>query len=416
MVTVAYKFLMSRTAWRALLVCAVLLAGLFAPFSAGAKDFSFTWSANPEPVEGYKLYYKKSSIACCPFDGSDADQGPSPINVGKVTSYTLTGLAENTSYHFTLTAYNGSEESGYAEIVSVVQAEVEPVAAIVVSSQEGDAPFSVTFDGSSSSGTISEYSWTFGDGETATGATVNHTFQVAGSYTVTLNVETPGGLSHQTSTLITVTEPAPVTPPPGPNPTNPVAVISSSSAVGAAPLSLHFDGSGSSTAQPPIVSYSWDFGDGSVATGAVVSHTFSAPGTYQTVLTVRDSANLSDQISTPVLVSESPQPQADQSPVSSFTATPGTGAAPLKVVFNGSASSVPNGSITQYRWSFGDGTTATGPVSEHTFTTIGEYSVTLSVTDNRGASSSSTQTVSVRSSTSSKNDALIPILNFLLLM
>lgn len=414
MSTVIGNIQRQRTAWQFVTACVVVFVCLLVTSLAVARDFSFTWSANPEPVEGYKLYYKKSTVACCPFDGTDADQGPSPINVGKVTAFTLTGLDENTSYHFTLTAYNGSEESSFAEIISVVVAEVAPEAVIVTPSQGGVAPLSLDFDGTSSTGTISSYEWAFGDGETAEGSIVSHTYQVAGTYTATLTVASPGGLSHQASTVITVTAPDPVTPPPGSNPTNPTAVISSSTAIGAAPLTMQFDGSASSSDQPPIVTYSWAFGDGGTGAGPTVAHTFSVPGTYSTVLTVTDSAGLSGQVSTPVLVSAATQP-ASQLPVSSFTATPGAGAPPLKVVLNGSGSSSSGGSITEYRWSLGDGTSATGAVLEHTFTTLGDYVVTLSVTDNKGGMAASTQTLSVRAATPEKNNSLIPIINFILL-
>lgn len=93
--------------------------GLLAAAPAFAKDYTFTWSANPEPVEGYKLYYKKDGAAAPPFDGTGATAGAAPIDVGKVTTYTITGLEDNATYHFALTAYSGSEESGYSAIVTV---------------------------------------------------------------------------------------------------------------------------------------------------------------------------------------------------------------------------------------------------------------------------------------------------------
>lgn len=84
-----------------------------------AKNYTFTWTANAEPVEGYKLYYKKDGAATQPFGGTGAAEGVSPIYVGKVTTFTVTGLDENSTYHFALTATNGSEESGYSDIVTV---------------------------------------------------------------------------------------------------------------------------------------------------------------------------------------------------------------------------------------------------------------------------------------------------------
>ena len=102
--------------------------GLLAVAPAMAKDYTFTWTANPEPVEGYKLYYKKDGAAAPPFDGTGATAGAAPIDVGKVTTYTITGLDDNATYHFALTAYSGSEESGYSAIVTVNPAAASPTA------------------------------------------------------------------------------------------------------------------------------------------------------------------------------------------------------------------------------------------------------------------------------------------------
>jgi PKD repeat protein len=391
-----------------------MLVCLFVTPLAFAKDYSFTWSANPEPVEGYKLYYKIDGAAVPPFDGTGASAGPSPINVGKQTAFTITGLDDNTTYYFALTAYNGTEESEFSEIISVFAPEIAPVAVIVTTSQAGEAPFTLNFDGTSSTGTISAYSWTFGDGDTATDSVVSHIYQFSGTYTATLTVENASGLSHQASIVITVTEPA--SPPPAPV-INPTAVIASSSAVGDVPFAVQFDGSASTSAQPPIVSYSWDFGDGAIAGGATVTHTYTTPGTYHAALTVSDSVGLTAQISTPVIISAAPI-QQNLPPVSSFTANSTAGVPPLNVSFDGSDSSDPDGAISEYLWSFGDGSQALGVSPQHTFTAIADYTVTLRVTDAKGTAATSSKIVSVQVAGNvavpEKVNALIPIINFLL--
>ncbi len=417
MFTVTDKIQNNRNISRRFVACCIMLACLFVTPLAFAKDFSFTWSANPEPVEGYRLYYKIDGAAVLPFDGTGSLQGPSPINVGKQTAFTITGLEDNKAYYFALTAYNGIEESGFSEIISVVAPEVAPVAVIVTISQEGQVPFSVNFDGTSSTGTISSYSWAFGDGESATGSTASHIYQFSGTYTATLTVTTISGLSHQTSISITVTNPP--LPPPVPK-TNPTAVLSSSNAIGNIPFTVQFDGSASTTAQPPIVSYAWDFGDGAIAEGATVAHTYSTPGTYHAVLTVTDSAGLTaPQVSTPVIISDVvPPPPQNQPPVSSFTVTPISGTSPLNVSLDGSGSSDPDGSISEYLWSFGDGSSAYGISSQHTFTAIADYTVTLTVTDNLSVTATSSRTVSVVTLVNfpvAGKTNMTPIINFLLL-
>ena len=263
-------------------------------------------------------------------------------------------------------------------------------AIITTTSQQGVAPFSLTFDGRKSTGSINSYNWSFGDGKSATGGTASHTYQLPGTYTATLVVANTSGQSNQSSVTITASQSEP---PPPPTPTPPTVVISSSNAVGVAPFTVQFDGSGSTSAQPPITSYSWAFGDGGSAKGAVVSHTFTAAGTYNTTLTVTDSAAMTNQKSTPVIIS-TPVP-VNQKPVSFFAATPLSGNAPLNVSFNGSGSKDSDGSIKDYTWSFGNGATANGVSVMHTYTEVGDYTVSLKVTDDKGATAVSSQTISV---------------------
>ena len=80
--------------------------------------------------------------------------------------------------------------------------------------------------------------------------------------------------------------------------------------------------------------------------------------------------------------------QPNQPPIAVMSTNPLSGPAPLTVTFNGSGSTDPDGNVTSWLWSFGDGTSATGAVVTHTYTTIGiTYYPSLTVVDNRGASS-----------------------------
>ncbi len=77
------------------------------------------------------------------------------------------------------------------------------------------------------------------------------------------------------------------------------------------------------------------------------------------------------------------------------TATPLSGDAPLEVSLDGSGSSDPDGSVTAYEWDLGDGGSATGATVNHTFADPGAYTVTLTVTDDAGATATDTVTVIV---------------------
>lgn len=69
----------------------------------------------------------------------------------------------------------------------------------------------------------------------------------------------------------------------------PVDVVTASVQFGGAPLMVHFDGTASFDPDGSVVSYSWDFGDGTIATGPTATHTYTSPGTYFAWLTVTDN-------------------------------------------------------------------------------------------------------------------------------
>ena len=81
-------------------------------------------------------------------------------------------------------------------------------------------------------------------------------------------------------------------------------------------------------------------------------------------------------------------PAANRSPVANISVNDNMGYAPLTLTFDASASSDGDGSITEYSWDFGDGFTSVGNIVEHIFADLGDYAVTLTVTDNDGATDS----------------------------
>ncbi len=173
----------------------------------------------------------------------------------------------------------------------------------------------------------------------------------------------------------------------------PTAVLTSTPtpATGKAPLTITFDGTGSSDSDGTIVSWTLSYGDGTPDdTGALVlpsnlDHTYSDPGNYTATLTVTDDLGASDSASVAVTAT-------NVAPTASLTTTPtpATGKAPLGVTFNGSGSSDSDGSIASWRLQFGDGTadaTGTGaPPSSRSHTySAGSFTATLTVTDDQGA-------------------------------
>jgi VCBS repeat-containing protein len=361
-----------------------------------------------------------------------------------------------------------------------------PVAVAIGQPTAGTAPLLVSFDGSESTdvdGEIALSEWDFGDGsDVAIGATVEHAYTVPGVFTATLTVVDDDGLVSTDTVQITVTNANPL-------PSAPVAAATGEPTAGTAPLLVSFDGSESSDVDGEIVSFEWDFGDGSDgAVGARVEHTYTAPGLYSAVLTVVDDDGMSSAAtveitvaapdnrppeatdnrysatageplevvspgvlgndsdpdedaltakledgpadgtldlrsdgsftytpddgfvdtdtftyravdpstatSAPATVTITVEPPVNKPPVAAFTAlaTPGT---PLSIDFDSAGSSDPDGTIDSYEWDFGDDTTGTGATTSHVFEAPGTFTVTLTLTDDDGATAEISREVQV---------------------
>src|SRR5699024_7393807 len=81
----------------------------------------------------------------------------------------------------------------------------------------------------------------------------------------------------------------------------------------------------------------------------------------------------------------------------------------LECAFDGSGSQDPDGSIASYEWDFGDGDTASGASVEHTYDAAGDYSVTLTVTDDRGATARAVSEVQVEQGTAAGQPELVGV-------
>ena len=315
------------------------------------------------------------------IDNYSWEFGNGATATGQSVSYTYDTVG---TYTATLTVSGAGTTDQQTVLITVTEPPPPPQAAITLTSgSSGEAPFTAAFNGSNSSGTIDSYTWSFGNGATATGQTTSYTYESAGTYIAELTVE-GAGTSSVAEVSITVTAP----------PVPPTAAITAENAAGEAPLTVTFSGADSTTEQPPIVSCNWNYGDESGGTGESVTHTFNTPGTYDVVLTVTDGAGLTGTASTPVVVTAPPE-EENQPPVATFTLSEPTGSGPYVISFNASSSEDPDGSITSYSWDFGDGTTSDEMSGEHSFIDIGEYIVSLTVTDDRGDTTESSQTITI---------------------
>jgi PKD repeat protein len=240
----------------------------------------------------------------------------------------------------------------------------------------------ITFDPvqSTSTNPLSSATWNFGDGTTAFSAgpltSQNHTYGSPGTYTVTLTlVDSRGNLATSSQVVRVYGDPS-------------ASIAVSPNPVEGAAVS--FDGSGSSDPDSGVTlsSYSWSFGDGTGGTGETTEHTFAAAGTYTVTLTVTNSLGLKSSTSVQVTV-------ADELPAAAFTIGAGTHTTDQPVTFSAGGSVDPDGSVVTYVWEFGDGVSASGVTTSHTYRSAGTYTVTLTIVDSSGKTAATSQQVTV---------------------
>ncbi len=150
---------------------------------------------------------------------------------------------------------------------------------------------------------------------------------------------------------------------------------------------ITFDASNSYDPDGTIVSYTWDFGDGTTATGKVVTHAYADNGVYTVTLTVKDNDGATDTDTVTATINNVP-PTAD-------AGGPYSGYVGEEITFSGSASDPGTADTLTYTWDFGDGTTATGQTVTHVYSAPGNYTVTLTVEDDDGGVGTDTTTATI---------------------
>jgi PKD repeat protein len=248
-----------------------------------------------------------------------------------------------------------------------------PIAVASSNLSAGDVPLTVSFSSNGSAdpdGNITGYAWDFGDGTSSTDVNPSHTYTIPGKYVVTLTVtDNNGGQSINTKSVAAT----------APN-LLPIAIAEADPPSGSAPLDVVFYAAGSYDPDGWLGNFYWSFSDGGDYWGPTAYHTFYADGIYTAELTVYDQRGTTGTTSITIYVG-----QPNQAPVAMASATPLNGPAPLNVDFSSSGSYDPDGTISSYAWVFGDGGTSGSPNPSHTYMGSGSYPVTLTVTDNLGA-------------------------------
>ena len=315
-----------------------------------------------------------------------------PIEMTKATLENwmakILGQSAGVNVTFNIESYDnaGNSESTptYDYTVKVLPPDLVPIAKFTYSPLTPYTGETVTFNATASydlDGTIVSYEWDFGDTTTGTSDVTTHTYADDGIYKVTLNVTDNDGLSSIFSNDVTVLN------------RPPVAVFTESAESVPTGDVIYFNASDSFDPDGDIVSYVWDLGDGTIGvTGVTVEHSYAGRGTYTVTLTVTDDDGATASTNATKIVHNRP-------PVAVFTESAKTVDTGDDIHFNAGDSYDPDGEIASYSWDFGDETGATGVMVSHAYMDDGVYTVTLTVTDDLGATASAnaTKTVSNRS-------------------
>jgi PKD repeat protein len=256
-----------------------------------------------------------------------------------------------------------------------------PEATLSASPDSGMAPLNVVFAVGAEDADVGDsvtYDLDFGDGSThATGTqsgNKNHTYTAAGSYTATLTV-TDGSASDTATTTVTVTV----------QPNRAPAAVLAGPSTAALDTAVSFDGAASTDPDGDALSYTFDFGDGTVtAPGAANSaeHAYTGAGSYTVTLTVADGRGGTSSDTHTLTVANDEPPPTEVNAVLSSDKTGGE--IPLTVNFNATGSSGPEGATLDYTFVFGDGTQSARqvtPWASHVYDAAGTYHAYVIVTD-----------------------------------
>jgi gliding motility-associated-like protein len=214
--------------------------------------------------------------------------------------------------------------------------------------------FAITNTTTPSPGSVT---WNFGDGTISTQVNPTKTYTSPGTYTIKL-VNNFGGCIDSASKSIVVTQ-------------KPVAAFSSDATISCkTPFTVNFLNKSTGS-----TNWQWLFGDGGVSTVENPVHVYTATGNYAVMLVAFNASGCPDTIIRQQYIQI-------KKPSIILYGLPQTGCTPLTI--NPTTSVTANQPIASYLWNFGDGTTSNAVNPQHTYTTAGNYDVTLTITTTGG--------------------------------
>lgn len=273
-------------------------------------------------------------------------------------TFTATTIDSTYTIQLVITAGNGCQDS----VSHTVTVHANPVAAFSVSSDTVCANTSISFFNTSTGATT--YQWSFGDATTSIATNPTHTYPTPNNYTAQLIASSAFGCLDTTQLLIVVD-------------TVPVAGFTNTTEC------LGFATQFTNTSLGSIVTWNWNFGDGSPAgTTASPAHTYPLNGTYNVTLTVTNVFGCTNSITQSVIV--------NAVPVAAFNTTTVCFGQPTAFT------DLTSGTPINWIWDFGDAS----PISNtqnptHIYATAGTFNVTLISFGGSGCSDTISNTITV---------------------
>ncbi len=246
-------------------------------------------------------------------------------------------------------------------------------------------------------GEIARYQWEFGDGETGSGKIVVHKYDSNGTYQINLTVTDDEGDTGYTthahgvpgdSGEINVTD--------NQLPTVDFNWEENEDIDGAINFVANVTDPDGNTAN---VSFEWNFGDGNTSSSANPTHVYDGSGQYTVTLIVTDEDGGINSFETTITV-------PNILPIAGFSPSKSNITTASPVTFDGASpySYDKDGSIVNWSWDFGDGSpTAFGSSVEHQYGSAGNYTVTMTVTDNDGGTQTAEKNITVTEPASSSS-------------
>jgi len=222
----------------------------------------------------------------------------------------------------------------------------------------------IDFTGSATGG-VEPYTWNwdFGDGNTSTSQNPTHAYESSGTFTATLTVNDSASQTAIDTVEITVLE-------------NTLSVTASANPTTVQTgTSVEFNGTAAGGTEP--YTWEWDFGDGSTSTQEDPSHAYSSSGIFTATLTVIDDLGFTDSDTVSIDVNGQ---------LSISTDGPYESKVNENITLNATASG--GSSPYDYSWDLGNGDSTTGKDVSYAYSNPGIYTITLTVEDNNGLTSS----------------------------